>query len=78
VRKGRAGAGRAVSRFCAWGEGRGLRDLHAIKPILVAAYIEQRAGARPTVKQHLSAIRFGVLGKNPLIVVASGPYWPDG
>jgi site-specific recombinase XerD len=30
---------RAVGRFLSWCEGRGLYDLHAIKPTIVAAYI---------------------------------------
>jgi integrase/recombinase XerD len=45
---------RAVGRFLAWCEGRGLR---ALTSVVVAAYIEQLPGAKPTVKQHLSAIR---------------------
>ena len=65
---------RAVGRFLAWCEGRGLRDLRALTPVVVAAYIEQLPGAKPTVKQHLSAIRQcldwlvtgGVLGSQAL------------
>jgi integrase/recombinase XerD len=47
--------GRAVAQFLNWCEerGAGLRD---IKPVIVAAYIEQHPGAVPTVKQHLAAI----------------------
>jgi site-specific recombinase XerD len=47
--------GRAVAQFLTWCEerGAGLRD---IKPVIVAAYIEQHPGAVPTVKQHLAAI----------------------
>jgi len=64
---------RAVSRFLAWCEGRGVRSLAAIRPIMVASYIEQLPGAPPTVKQHLSAIRQcfdwlvsgGLLDSNP-------------
>jgi integrase/recombinase XerD len=48
---------RAVMPFLAWCEGRGLRDLRAITPIVVAAYIEQHPASPPTVKQHLAAIR---------------------
>jgi integrase/recombinase XerD len=48
--------GRAVARFFAWCDGRGI-GLHQIAPITVAAYIEQLACAKPTVKLHLAAIR---------------------
>jgi hypothetical protein len=47
---------RAVLQFLTWCEERGV-SLHQIEPMLVAAYIEQRAGAPQTVKQHLAAIR---------------------
>ena len=43
--------------FLAWCEGRGIHDLRAIKPIVVAAYIEQHSGSPPAMKQHLAAIR---------------------
>jgi integrase/recombinase XerD len=46
----------AVGRFLAWCEGRGLRDLRALTPVVVAAYIEQLQGSNPTVKQYLAAI----------------------
>jgi integrase/recombinase XerD len=48
----------AVSRFSAWCEKRKLA-LETIEPIDVAAYIEElmAAHAKPTVKQHLAAIR---------------------
>jgi hypothetical protein len=46
---------RAVGRFLAWCEGRGFRDLRALTPVVVAAYIEQLPASKPTVKQHLSA-----------------------
>ena len=73
---------RAVSRFLAWCEGRGLGDLHAIKPVIVAAYIEQQPGSKPTVKQHLSAIRQcfdwpvsgGMLDTNPAASVKGPKY----
>jgi site-specific recombinase XerD len=48
---------RAILPFLTWCDARGLRDLRDIKPILVAAYIEQHLGSPPTVKQHLDAIR---------------------
>jgi integrase/recombinase XerD len=73
---------RAVGRFLAWCEGRGLVDLRAVTPVVVAAYIEQLPGAKPTVKQHLSAIRQcldwlvtgGVLDVNPAASVRGPTY----
>ncbi len=52
----RAAYARAVGQFFGWVEdhGLGLRD---INPVVVAAYIEQHQGSKPTVKQHLAAIR---------------------
>ena len=47
---------RAVSRFMHWCEERGLHRLADIRPIHVAAYVEQLPLSRPSVKQHLSAI----------------------
>lgn len=47
--------GRAVAQFLNWCEERGA-GLQEIKPVIVAAYIEQHPGAAPTVKQHLAAI----------------------
>jgi integrase/recombinase XerD len=47
---------RALGPFLAWCEERGL-ELRDIQPMHVAAYIEQHQGAKPTVKQHLAAIR---------------------
>lgn len=49
---------RAVSRFLDWCEQKGA-SLQTIKPILVAAYIEEltKERAPQTVKQHLAAIR---------------------
>ena len=46
---------RAVAQFLLWCEARGIA-LTQIEPMTVAAYIEQREGSKPTVKQHLSAI----------------------
>lgn len=48
--------GRAVAEFFAWCEGRGI-ELHQVEPVTVAAYIEQHTAAKPTIKQHLAAIR---------------------
>jgi integrase/recombinase XerD len=47
---------RAIAQFFKWCEARGI-GLHQVSPVAVAAYIEQHAGAKPTVKQHLAAIR---------------------
>jgi site-specific recombinase XerD len=50
---------RAVGQFLRWCERRGIHELDSIEPILVAAYVEQRQEtlAKPSVKQHLAAIR---------------------
>lgn len=49
---------RAARQFFAWCESQGL-SLEAIEPVAVSAYIEKliQEKARPTVKQHLAAIR---------------------
>jgi len=47
----------AVCQFSEWCEGRGVRDLTHVKPFHVAGYIEGLARAKPTVKQHLAALR---------------------
>lgn len=49
---------RAAARFAAWCERAGL-GLAALQPLHVAAYLEQlsRERSRPTVKQHLAALR---------------------
>lgn len=49
---------RAVAGFFSWCEGRGV-GLHQVEPIHVASYVEQltHERARPTVKQHLAAIK---------------------
>jgi integrase/recombinase XerD len=47
---------RAVGTFFAWCEARDF-TLAQIEPVVVAAYVEQHPGSRPTVKQHLAAIR---------------------
>ena len=50
---------KAVATFAAWCTERGLDDLARVTPIHVAAYVEQlgRTHSKPTVKQHLAAIR---------------------
>lgn len=52
----RAAYAKAIGRFFAWCEERGL-GLRDIRPVVVAAYLEEHPGAKPTVKQHLAAIR---------------------
>jgi len=54
----RAAYARATAQFCAWCDEHRI-SLQAIEPMLIAMYIEQlgTARARPTVKQHLAAIR---------------------
>lgn len=47
---------RALGPFLGWCDGRGLA-LEDIQPVHIAAYIEQHPGSKPTVKQHLAAIR---------------------
>ncbi len=47
---------RAVGDFFRWCDERGL-ELHDVQPVIVAAYIEGHPGSKPTVKQHLAAIR---------------------
>jgi integrase/recombinase XerD len=50
---------RAACRFSDWCEGRKLFDLAAVEPLDVAAFIEglQATHSKPTVKQHLAALR---------------------
>ena len=50
---------KAACRFSDWCAGHGLPDLALVKPIHVAAFIEELLGelSRPTVKQHLAALR---------------------
>src|SRR3954468_7680884 len=50
---------RAAIAFFDWGEQRRLRELSAIEPLHVAAYIELRGRevTKPSVKQELAAIR---------------------
>jgi site-specific recombinase XerD len=47
---------RALAPFLDWCERRAL-GLSDIRPVHVAAYVEQHTGSKPTVKQHLAAIR---------------------
>jgi site-specific recombinase XerD len=56
-RNTRVAYAQAVAQFFRWCEARGIFDLDKIKPVVIAAYIEQHPGSSPTVKQHLAAIR---------------------
>lgn len=47
---------RALVPFFDWCDARGVA-LRDVQPVTVAAYVEQHTGAKPTVKQHLAAIR---------------------
>jgi integrase/recombinase XerD len=47
---------RAIGGFLDWCDARGV-ELRDVQPVTVAAYIEQHPGSKPTVKQHLAAIR---------------------
>ncbi len=50
---------KAVEGFAAWCADKGLGDLSGMTPMHVAGYVEQlgRTHSKPTVKQHLAAIR---------------------
>lgn len=50
---------KAACRFANWCESKGLADLATVRPIHVAAYIEELQGelSAPSVKQHLAALR---------------------
>ena len=50
----RAAYAKAVSQFFAWCDGRGITDFEQIRPVIIAAYIEELQASRsaPTVKQH--------------------------
>ncbi len=72
---------RALADFFGWCEERGI-GLHDVQPVLVAAYIEGHRGSKPTVKQHLAAIRMlfdylvtgQVVSTNPAISVRGPKY----
>lgn len=55
----RAAYYRAVCKFFRWCEERGLRELHQVEPMIVAAFIEEETNTHQaqTVKQELAAIR---------------------
>ena len=66
---------KAVETFAAWCAERGMDDLARVTPMHVAAFVEQlgRTHSKPTVKQHLAAIRMlfdwlvtgHIMGTNP-------------
>lgn len=72
---------RAIYQFFEWCEARGLA-LQQIEPEFVSHYIEHHPAAKPTVKQHLAAIRMlfdylvtgGVLHMNPAWSVRGPKY----
>lgn len=74
---------RAVVRFCTWCDQRRF-SLELVEPTTAAAYIEElcQTHARPTVKQHLAALRVlfdwlvtgGILPHNPLASVRGPKY----
>src|SRR5580658_9591704 len=82
-RNTRAAYARAVKQFLDWCEDRRL-ELYEIDPLTVAAYVEQLGSrtAKPTVKQHLAAIRQlfayltsgGILEANPAASVRGPKY----
>lgn len=47
----------AIRQFFTWCDQRGFRSLDLIEPTVVAAYLKQHQSSKPTVKQHLAAIR---------------------
>jgi integrase/recombinase XerD len=86
----RASYGRAVREFCAWCKGRGF-ELQDLNPVIVAGYVELlgqpvekhgRGYSKPSVKQHLAAIRMlfdylvtgGILPTNPASSVRGPKY----
>jgi site-specific recombinase XerD len=56
-RNTRAAYAEAVRQFFDWCDKHRIQSIEQIKPVVIAAYIEQHAGSAPTVKQHLAAIR---------------------
>ncbi len=56
-RNTRSAYAHAAIQFFAWCEAHRVQTLEHVRPVIVAAYIEQHPAAAPTVKQHLAAIR---------------------
>src|SRR5260370_565988 len=83
-RNTRAAYARAVKQFLDWCEEDRRLELYEIDPLTVAAYVEQLGSrtAKPTVKQHLAAIRQlfayltsgGILEANPAASVRGPKY----
>src|SRR5450432_1038666 len=86
----RVSYGRAVREFCAWCEDRGF-ELQDLNPVIVAGYVELlgkpvekhgRGYSKPSVKQHLAAIRMlfdylvtgGIVPMNPASSVRGPKY----
>jgi integrase/recombinase XerD len=61
-RNTRAANAAAVTQFFGWCDRRGLYSLETIRPVHIAAYIENHSGAPPTVMQHLAAVRSSSIG----------------
>ncbi len=56
-RNTRAAYATAIAQFFAWCEKHRVYSLDEMRPVVIAAYIENHPAAPPTVKQHLAAIR---------------------
>src|ERR1700694_1981200 len=56
-RNTRAAYAQAVAQFFLWCEKHRVYTLEQVKPVVIAAYIENHTMAEPTVNQHLAAIR---------------------
>ena len=71
----------AIARFLAWCEAGGIA-FHQVDAVVVAAFVEQHPGSKPTVKQHLAAIRMlfdwlttgGIIPFNPAASVRGPKY----
>jgi site-specific recombinase XerD len=55
----RAAYARALGQFFQWCDGRRIRELEQLRPVIISIYIEELMARRsaPSVKQHLAAIR---------------------
>jgi len=53
----RSAYARAVRQFFDWCDHRGLHHLGQLEPTIIAAYVESHPGSKPTIKQHLAALR---------------------
>jgi integrase/recombinase XerD len=60
--------GRAINAFLGWCDTEARTALDMIEPVVVAAYVEkllQDGFSKPTVKQHLAAVRMLFVGWSP-------------